>query len=102
MDDIADKLGRRAALATVELVNPTVRPAVDPVNHPEHYTFGSIEPIDAIEAWKLPFHLGNAVKYIARHAHKHPDDPTKDLLKAVWMVKRYIKVLEASKNGNKS
>ena len=39
----------------------------DPVNHPSHYTDGSIEVIDFIEDKNLPFHLGNAVKYINRY-----------------------------------
>jgi len=38
----------------------------DNINHPSHYTFGKIEPIDVIEDWGLPYHLGNTVKYIAR------------------------------------
>lgn len=29
----------------------------DPVHHPAHYTFGGIEVLDAIEAWKLPYHV---------------------------------------------
>lgn len=36
------------------------------VNHPEHYggAENPYEAIKVIEAWKLGFHLGNAVKYI--------------------------------------
>ncbi len=44
--------------------------ANDIVNHPPHYTFGRFEVIDVIEDWKLGYHLGNAVKYIARADHK--------------------------------
>ena len=40
------------------------------VNHPEHYNIGIFEVIDIIEDWNLGFHLGNAVKYIARAEHK--------------------------------
>ena len=36
----------------------------DPVSHPAHYTTGSIEVIDFIEDQRLPYHLGNALKYI--------------------------------------
>ena len=36
----------------------------DPVSHPSHYTAGSIEVIDFLEAWNFPFHLANAIKYI--------------------------------------
>lgn len=58
------------------------------VDHPSHYTSGSIEPIDAIEDWGLDFRLGNAVKYIARHKHKQ--NAKKDLEKAIWYIQRYI------------
>ena len=45
----------------------------DPVNHPAHYTSGKIEVIDYIEDQKLPYHLGNAVKYISRAGKKDED-----------------------------
>lgn len=61
----------------------------DPVNHPEHYTSGGVEVIDAIEAWGLGYHLGNAVKYIARAGKKTPD-PREDLRKAIWYIERAI------------
>ncbi len=44
--------------------------AQDMVNHPAHYTAGNIEVIDFIEDQQLPYHLGNAVKYISRCRHK--------------------------------
>lgn len=49
----------------------------DMVNHPEHYTDGGIETIDFIEAKKLPYHLGNAVKYISRAGKNTPKKPLK-------------------------
>jgi hypothetical protein len=55
--------------------------------HPPHYSRLSIEPIDVIEDWKLPFHLGNVVKYIARHQDK---GGKKDLEKAKWYLERYM------------
>jgi hypothetical protein len=58
------------------------------VNHPAHYNFGAIEVIDAIEAWGLGFSLGNAVKYIARSAHK--GSRLEDLKKARWYLEREI------------
>lgn len=67
----------------------------DPVNHPRHYTFGSIEVIDAIEAWGLGFSLGNAVKYIVRAGRKDPAKTREDLEKAAWYLARAIKNLEA-------
>lgn len=66
----------------------------DNVNHPSHYTFGNIEVIDAIEDWKLGYHLGNAVKYIARAGKKDPSKTKEDLEKAVWYLNRYISKLE--------
>jgi hypothetical protein len=69
----------------------------DAVNHPSHYTDGGIETIDFIEAKKLPYHLGNAVKYISRAGKKDQNKTIEDLQKAVWYIERYIKVLEGEK-----
>lgn len=66
----------------------------DPVNHPAHYTDGSIEVIDFIEDKGLGFHLGNAVKYIARAGKKDPEKTVEDLKKAVWYLNRRIAQLE--------
>lgn len=60
----------------------------DPVNHPSHYTFGTIEVIEVIEDWNLDYHLGNAVKYIARSPHK--GNELEDLQKAQWYLNRAI------------
>ena len=62
----------------------------DSVNHPAHYTDGSIEVIDFIE----DKHLGNAVKYIARAGKKDPEKTAEDLRKAVWYLNRYIVKLD--------
>ena len=70
----------------------------DPVNHPDHYNVGAIEVIDAIEAWKLGFHLGNAVKYIARANHKPNAPAVQDLKKAIWYLGRYMDLLERNRN----
>lgn len=61
---------------------------IDAVNHPPHYTQSDIEPIDVIESWGLGFHLGNALKYIARCDHK--GRPVEDLEKARWYLDREI------------
>ena len=68
--------------------------STDPVNHPSHYTWSSIEPIDAIEAWQLPYHLGNVVKYVSRAVHKDKSKTLEDLKKANWYLSRYISNLE--------
>ena len=65
---------------------------MDNVNHPKHYNFGNYEVIDVIEDWKLDFHLGNAVKYIARAGHK--GDIIEDLKKADWYIRREIDQIE--------
>lgn len=69
----------------------------DAVNHPSHYTDGGIETIDFIEAKSLPYHLGNAVKYISRAGKKDKDKTVEDLQKAVWYINRYIGFLEKNK-----
>lgn len=61
------------------------------VTSPAHYTRLAPEPIDVIERWGLGFHLGNAVKYIARHDAKGGLD---DLRKARWYLDRFIARLE--------
>ena len=68
-------------------------PVDDPVNHPSHYTSGSIEVIDFIEDQKMPYHLGSAMKYICRAGKKDPDRTVEDLQKAVWYINRYIALL---------
>lgn len=65
----------------------------DPVNKPQHYTFGRFEVIDVIEDWQLGFHTGNVVKYIARAKHK--GNELEDLRKARWYLDRAIKRLES-------
>ena len=65
----------------------------DNVNHPAHYTDGNIEVIDFIEDKNLPYHLGNAVKYISRAGKKDPEKTAEDLQKAVWYLNRYIELL---------
>lgn len=64
----------------------------DPVNHPQHYTFGGIETIDFIQAKLGPeafqaFCLGNVLKYCSRHNHK---GGMEDLRKARWYLDRII------------
>lgn len=62
----------------------------DIINHPSHYTDGKFETIDAIESWRLGYHLGNAVKYISRAGKKSKDTELEDLRKARWYIKRYL------------
>lgn len=62
----------------------------DAVNHPAHYggADNPYEAIKVIEAWRLGFCLGNAVKYIARSERKGA--AIEDLKKARWYLDREI------------
>ncbi len=60
----------------------------DPIN-PNHYkTNSGLEVIDVIEAFKLGFKLGNAIKYILRAGKK--GSRVEDLKKAIWYIEREI------------
>lgn len=63
----------------------------DPVNHPSHYTQGSLEVIDAIEGMALGYHEGNVVKYVARYRFK---GGVEDLKKARFYLDRLISSLD--------
>lgn len=63
-------------------------PKSDPVNHPAHYKVGGIETIDFIEAKRLNYNMGNAVKYITRADHK--GNRKQDLEKAIWYLQREL------------
>lgn len=69
----------------------------DPVNHPSHYCRGGIEVLDAIEAWGLDYHRGNAIKYIARAGHKDPAKEAEDLRKAIFYLRRKIDLVRKRK-----
>jgi hypothetical protein len=72
----------------LEKLNKELTTDVDLVNNPPHYKVGGIETIDFIEAKKLNYNLGNAVKYIARADHK--ENRLQDLQKAKWYIEREI------------
>ena len=68
----------------------------DPVNHPNHYTHGGIECIDAMESafgieWVQHFCACNAFKYIFRFLHKNG---LEDIEKAVWYLNKYTELEE--------
>jgi hypothetical protein len=63
----------------------------DPVTNPHHYVALTPSSVEVIEAWDLGFHLGNAVKYIARAGRK--GDAVQDLCKAAWYLERKIQLL---------
>ena len=63
---------------------PDISIADDPVNHPAHYTSGTIECIDFIDScgYGLDFCLANAIKYLTRCKLK--GTPEQDIRKAIW------------------
>lgn len=65
---------------------------MDDINNPSHYTSGSIECLDFIEAWDLDFREGNVVKYVVRAPYK--GSKLKDLKKARFYLDRLIKDAE--------
>ena len=64
----------------------------DDVNHPVYYNTGEIEVITVIEDWNLGFHLGNALKYIARAGRKNKNEYIQDLGKAIWYLDRLMEL----------
>ena len=69
----------------------------DLVNHPPHYTAGSIEHIEYVEdreGWALGYCLGNATKYLHRAGLKTGAESLEDLKKARWYLDRYIQFAE--------
>lgn len=83
--------GKFRWVAPKPIVTPQIEmiePKSDPVNHPAHYKVGGIETIDFIEAKRLNYNMGNAVKYITRADHK--GSRKQDLEKAIWYLKREL------------
>ncbi len=62
----------------------------DEKTSPRHYAGLCPEPVTVIEGWSLGFHLGNAVKYIARAGRKAGETVVDDLRKARWYLDREI------------
>ena len=66
---------------------------MDKINHPQHYTNGKIECIDAIESATAELAgieavcVGNVIKYVWRFKMKNG---TEDLMKAKWYLERLI------------
>lgn len=77
----------------------------DNVNHPDHYTNGSIECIDAIEAAVRGLEgieavcTANAIKYLWRWRLKNG---VEDLKKAEWYLKHLIEHLENQECAEKT
>ena len=65
---------------------------MDRVNHPSHYTKGSIECIDYINAWSMDYLQGNIIKYVTRYELKNG---VEDLKKAQFYLNMLIEREEA-------
>lgn len=77
--------GLRHGLTLEQAVNQ------EQVNHPGHYGGDTVyEVIKVLEAWRLDFHLGNVVKYVARAGKKDQRRVVQDLEKAAWYLQRRI------------
>ena len=69
----------------------------DMVNHPQHYTQGGIECIDALKAATVGKRgieavcVANVIKYLWRYEEKNGIE---DVRKAKWYVERLLKELE--------
>lgn len=70
----------------------------DMVNHPEHYTRGSVEVIDVIdgvvadiEDSSIGYSVGNAIKYLLRCPYK--ENMYRDLNKALWYINHAIELM---------
>lgn len=81
---------------TIMTISVPTQKKNDMINHPAHYNYATIEPIDVIEDWQLPYHLGNSLKYIARAGHKEGNSEIQDLKKAIWYINRYIELKEGN------
>ena len=78
---------------TVEEITKLSKPT-DSVNHPSHYTQGTIECIDAMVAAfgknsVADYCLINAFKYLWRSEHKNGRE---DLEKAIWYLKKRLEL----------
>ena len=59
-------------------------------NSPSYYTRGNIEVWDFIRDQQLPYHLGNAIKYVCRAGHKGSSTKTQDLKKAIHYLENEL------------
>ncbi|WP_245336259.1 DUF3310 domain-containing protein [Staphylococcus sp. GDY8P67P] len=84
---------------TITEWNATPQYAEDMVNSPSHYNYGEIETIDFIEQVtqhynpNVAYHIGNAIKYLARSPHKNGKE---DIEKARWYIERAFEVWDVN------
>ena len=93
--DIAEMIWKREKESIIDKLQDLPEVKHDVVNHPNHYTNGNIECIDAIQASMsieafAGFLKGNIIKYMWRYEHKNGIE---DLKKAQWYQKKLIELL---------
>lgn len=71
----------------------------DVINHPSHYTDGTIEVWDYIKDKNLNYFLGNAIKYISRAGKKEKDKYIQDLEKAIAYLNKEISNVRENEIG---
>ena len=79
----------KEAVEEILLADHAKKNGDDPVNHPKHYCFGTIETIDYIESVLgeegcYDYCIGNVIKYVSRAKHK--GQRVEDLEKAMWYL----------------
>lgn len=85
-----------ASPALEETTEPLTAPLNDAVNHPLHYTAGSVECIDALRATLgisgfIGYCTGNSIKYLWRFQQKNGKE---DVSKALWYCQKLLEVLD--------
>lgn len=97
-DKKAKESAEKVKLNVSQEVDEMMGMVPDYINHPAHYTAGTIEVIDYLQDKMLPemfegFCIGNALKYLSRYRFK---GGTEDLKKAEWYLSRIIKTKETA------
>jgi len=87
-DDLREKYYEEQAKHNLYM-SQLVSKAENPIE-PPHYRNLSPEPIVVIESWGLDYHLGSALKYIARAGKKEGNPNDQDIRKAIWFLQRYV------------
>ena len=64
---------------------------------PSYYTRGNIEVWDFIRDQELPYHLGNAIKYVCRAGFKSVGTEVEDIKKAIHYLENELHALQKSK-----
>jgi hypothetical protein len=94
--DLIPRRYKVCTLFTPKMERVELPKTADNVNHPDHYTRGGIECIEAIRASMdkagfLGYCKGNVEKYVWRYEDKNGAE---DLKKARWYIERMIQEVE--------